>query len=40
MIHANWLLNIVANSEGDVEAALIRAIIPVEDIKTALRNRN
>lgn len=40
MIHANMLLNIVANPEGNIEAVLIRAIIPTEGIKTKLRNRN
>ena len=33
MVHANWLLNIVAHVEGGVGAVLIRAIEPIEGIE-------
>jgi DNA-3-methyladenine glycosylase len=40
MVHANWLLNIVAHPKGDVGAVLIRAIEPIEGIETMRNNRN
>ncbi len=40
MVHANWLLNIVAHVEGGVGAVLIRAIEPIEGIETMRNNRN
>jgi len=40
MVHANWLLNIVAHVEGGVGAVLIRAIEPVEGIETMRNSRN
>lgn len=39
MVHANWLLNIVAHSKGGVGAVLIRAIEPLQGIETMLKNR-
>lgn len=39
MVHANWLLNIVAHPKGDVGAVLIRAIEPIEGIETMWNNR-
>jgi DNA-3-methyladenine glycosylase len=38
-VHANWLLNIVAHSEGEVGAVLIRAIEPLHGIETMQKNR-
>jgi DNA-3-methyladenine glycosylase len=40
MVHANWLLNIVAHVEGGVGAVLIRAIEPIKGIETMQNNRN
>lgn len=40
MVHANWLLNIVAHLKDGVGAVLIRAIEPMEGIETMLNNRN
>jgi DNA-3-methyladenine glycosylase len=40
MVHANWLLNIVAHPKGDVGAVLIRAIEPLQGIETMQKNRN
>lgn len=40
MVHANWLLNIVAHVKGGVGAVLIRAIEPIEGIETMRNNRN
>lgn len=40
MVHANWLLNIVAHPKGDVGAVLIRAVEPIEGIETMGSNRN
>lgn len=40
MVHANWLLNIVAHPKGDVGAVLIRAVEPIEGIETMWSNRN
>lgn len=40
MVHANWLLNIVAHVEGGVGAVLIRAVEPIEGIETMRNNRN
>jgi DNA-3-methyladenine glycosylase len=40
MVHANWLLNIVAHPKGDVGAVLIRAIEPIEGIEIMWSNRN
>jgi DNA-3-methyladenine glycosylase len=40
MVHANWLLNIVAHLKGGVGAVLIRAIGPTEGIETMRKNRN
>lgn len=39
MVHANWLLNIVAHSEGEVGAVLIRAIEPLHGTETMRKNR-
>ncbi len=39
MVHAHWLLNIVAHTEGEVGAVLIRAIEPLEGVETMMRNR-
>ena len=40
MVHANWLLNIVAHPRGGVGAVLIRAVEPIEGIETMWNNRN
>jgi len=40
MVHANWLLNIVAHVEVGVGAVLIRAVEPIEGIETMRNNRN
>ncbi len=40
MVHANWLLNIVAHVKGGVGAVLIRAVEPIEGIETMRNNRN
>jgi len=40
MVHANWLLNIVAHLKGGVGAVLIRAVEPKEGIETMRSNRN
>ena len=40
MVHANWLLNIVAHPRDGVGAVLIRAIEPIEGIETMWKNRN
>jgi len=40
MVHANWLLNIVAHSKGGVGAVLIRAIEPLQGTQAMLKNRN
>jgi len=40
MVHANWLLNIVAHSKGGVGAVLIRALEPLQGIETMLKNRD
>ena len=40
MVHANWLLNIVAHVEVGVGAVLIRAVEPIEGIETMQNNRN
>ncbi len=39
MVHAHWLLNIVAHLEGGVGAVLIRALEPLEGVETMMRNR-
>ncbi len=39
MVHANWLLNIVAHPEKKVGAVLIRAIEPIEGIEEMKKNR-
>ncbi|RLI42459.1 hypothetical protein DRO59_04080 [Candidatus Bathyarchaeota archaeon] len=39
MVHANWLLNIVAHLKNDVGAVLIRAIEPLEGIEIMRKNR-
>jgi DNA-3-methyladenine glycosylase len=40
MVHANWLLNIVAHLKGGFGAVLIRAVEPIEGIETMLNNRS
>lgn len=40
MVHANWLLNIVAHLKGGVGAVLIRAIEPIEGLEIMRKNRN
>ena len=40
MVHANWLLNIVAHPQKCVGAVLIRALEPIEGIETMQENRN
>jgi DNA-3-methyladenine glycosylase len=40
MVHANWLLNIVAHLKGGVGAVLIRAVEPLQGIETMRNNRN
>ena len=40
MVHANWLLNIVAHPKKCVGAVLIRALEPIEGIETMQENRN
>lgn len=40
MVHANWLLNIVAHPTGGVGAVLIRAVEPIEGIETMRNNRD
>lgn len=40
MVHANWLLNMVAHVKGGVGAVLIRAIEPLQGIETMQKNRN
>ena len=40
MVHANWLLNIVAHLKDGVGAVLIRAVEPIEGIETMRNNRN
>jgi DNA-3-methyladenine glycosylase len=40
MVHGNWLLNIVAHLKGGVGAVLIRAIEPLQGLKTMQKNRN
>jgi len=40
MVHANWLLNIVAHLKGGVGAVLIRAVEPIEGVETMRNNRN
>lgn len=40
MVHANWLLNVVAHPKGGVGAILIRAIEPIGGLETMLKNRN
>jgi DNA-3-methyladenine glycosylase len=39
MVHAHWLLNVVAHPEGEVGAVLIRALEPIEGLETMMRNR-
>ena len=39
MVHANWLLNIVAHLKNDVGAVLIRAIEPLKGIEIMRKNR-
>ena len=39
MVHAHWLLNVVAHPEGEVGAVLIRALEPLEGVETMIRNR-
>jgi len=39
MVHAHWLLNVVAHPEGEVGAVLIRALEPLEGVETMMRNR-
>lgn len=39
MVHAHWLLNIVAHTKGEVGAVLIRAIEPLDGVETMMRNR-
>lgn len=39
MVHTHWLLNIVAHTEGEVGAVLIRAIEPLDGVETMMRNR-
>jgi len=39
MVHANWLLNIVAHKQGQVGGILIRAIEPLKGTETMLKNR-
>jgi DNA-3-methyladenine glycosylase len=40
MVHANWLLNIVAHLKGGVGAVLIRAVEPLQGVETMRNNRN
>jgi len=40
MVHANWLLNIVAHLKGGVGAVLIRAVKPLHGIETMRKNRD
>jgi len=40
MVHANWLLNIVAHMEASVGAVLIRALEPLEGIEVMKKNRD
>jgi len=40
MVHANWLLNIVAHLKNGVGAVLIRAIEPIQGIEIMRKNRN
>lgn len=39
MVHANWLLNIVAHAKGGVGAVLIRAMEPLQGTESMLKNR-
>ena len=39
MVHANWLLNIVAHLKGEVGAILIRAIEPIQGVEVMVKNR-
>lgn len=39
MVHANWLLNIVAHFKGEVGAVLIRAVEPIQGIEVMVKNR-
>lgn len=39
MVHANWLLNIVAHLKGEVGAVLIRAVEPIQGIEVMVKNR-
>ena len=39
MVHANWLLNIVAHPNGSVGGVLLRAVEPLQGIEIMLRNR-
>ena len=39
MVHANWLLNIVAHLKGEVGAVLIRAVEPFQGIEVMVKNR-
>lgn len=39
MVHANWLLNIVAHPENEVGAVLIRAVEPLEGIEEMKKHR-
>lgn len=39
MVHANWLLNVVAHLRGEVGAVLIRAIEPIQGIAVMSDNR-
>ncbi|MFQ6068816.1 MAG: DNA-3-methyladenine glycosylase, partial [Candidatus Bathyarchaeia archaeon] len=39
MVHANWLLNIVAHLRGKVGAVLIRAVEPIQGIEVMVKNR-
>jgi len=40
MVHANWLLNIVAHPKSCVGAVLIRALEPIEGLEIMQENRN
>lgn len=39
MVHANWLLNMVAHLKGEVGAVLIRAIEPIQGVEVMVKNR-
>jgi len=40
MVHANWLLNVVAHSKGGVGGVLIRAVEPLQGIEIMLKSRS